>query len=73
MVPEGIEIRPCARFLIALALLLPLGLATAEESNELGDLFKDFLRGGVEKTAPPATSPTRPPTTMLRRPRRRSD
>ena len=49
-----------APFLIALALLLPLGLATAQESNELGDLFKDFLRGGVEKTTPPATSPTRP-------------
>ena len=44
-----------------LALLLPLGLATAEEGGELGDLFKELLRGGVDddRAACRAAQPTR--------------
>jgi Do/DeqQ family serine protease len=56
--------RLAAPFLIALALILPLRLATAEEGGELGELFRDLLRGGQSDTqpapaeaAPPATAP----------------
>ncbi|WP_412535243.1 DegQ family serine endoprotease [Mesorhizobium sp. BAC0120] len=44
-----------ATVLIAFALALPIGPATAEEgSGTLGDFFKELLRGGADETQSPA-------------------
>src|SRR5262245_61707526 len=43
-----------ASLLIMLALIVPLGFATAEEGGELGELFKELLGGGTDEVTPPA-------------------
>lgn len=46
--------------LVALALLLPLGFAAAEEGGGLGDLFRELLGGDSDQAAPPAGQPAQP-------------
>src|SRR5262245_21205649 len=56
-----------APLLIAIALVLPLGLAAAEEGGVIGDLFKDILRGSTDESAPAATAPAAPATSPGKR------
>lgn len=52
--------RLLAPALVALALLLPLGLATAQDSGGLGELFKELLRGDDGSGKPAEQAPTAP-------------
>ena len=49
--------------LFAAALLLPLGLAAAEEGGLLGDLFRELLGEGTQETVPLAPGPAPADTT----------
>jgi S1-C subfamily serine protease len=46
--------------LVAVALLLPLGFAAAEEGGGLGDLFRELLGGDSDQGTPPAAQPAQP-------------
>ena len=55
--------RLLAALLVVAALLLPLGLAAAEEGGLLGDLFRELLGEGTQETVPLAPAPAPADTT----------